>query len=80
MYGLYYGQNNLEIWKNHAPSLQTPLQSSVIKKAQYWHQKKHTHRSMEEHTEPRNKSMHLWSINQRQGRQEYAVEKRQSLQ
>ena len=34
---------------------------------------------MEEDREPRNKSMHLWSINL-QKRQEYTMKKRQSLQ
>ena len=41
---------------------------------------KQTHRSMEQDREPRNKPMHLWSINLWQRRQEYTMEKRQSLQ
>ena len=39
-----------------------------------------TYRSMEQNKELRIKPTHLWSINLRQRRQEYRVEKRQSLQ
>ena len=35
---------------------------------------------MEQNREPRNKPTHLWSINLQQWRQEYTMEKRQSLQ
>ena len=35
---------------------------TVIKTVWYWH-KKHTHRSMEQNGELRNKPMNLWSIN-----------------
>ena len=38
-----------------------------------------TERSIEQAREPRNKSMHLWSINLQQRRQEYELEKKQSL-
>ena len=41
---------------------------------------KQTYSSVEQNREPRNKHMHLWSINLWQMRQEYTVEKRQSLQ
>ena len=34
---------------------------------------------MEQDRKPKNKSIHLWSINLRQGRQEYTMEERQSL-
>ena len=35
---------------------------------------------MEEDRKPRNKPMHLWSINLQQRRQDYTMEERQSLQ
>ena len=41
---------------------------------------KETHRSMEQHKNPRNKSMYLEPINLRHSRQEYTMEKRHSLQ
>ena len=41
---------------------------------------KQTYGSVEQNRDPRNKPTHLWSINLRQRRQEYAMEKRQSLQ
>ena len=41
---------------------------------------KQTYGSMEQNREPRNKPTHLWSINLRQRRQEYTMEKRHSLQ
>ena len=40
---------------------------------------KQTHRSMKQNREPRNKPMHLWSINLWQGRREYTMEESQSL-
>jgi len=53
----------------------------------YWHDidiKKHTHTpkyvSMEQGRKPRNISMHLWLINLWHRKQEYTMEKRQSLQ
>ena len=36
---------------------------------------KQTYRSMEQDRKPRNKPTHLWSINLRQKRQEYTMEK-----
>ena len=39
---------------------------------------KQTYRAMEQDREPRNKPMHLWSINLRQRRPEYTMEKRQN--
>ena len=41
---------------------------------------KQIHRSMEQNREPRNKPMHIWSINLQKRRQEYTMEKVQSLQ
>ena len=40
-------------------------------------QKQKCIRSMEQDRKPRNKSTHVWSINLRQRRQEYTMEKRQ---
>ena len=42
--------------------------------------KKSTHKSVEQNTNPSNKSTPLWSINLGQKSQEYTVEKRQSRQ
>ena len=39
-----------------------------------------THRSMKQDREPGNKVTHLWLINLQQNRQEYTMEKIQSLQ
>ena len=45
---------------------------------------KQTYQPMEQNIQPRKKKkkdhIHLWSINLQQRRQEYAIEKRQSLQ
>ena len=41
---------------------------------------KHTHRSTEQNGEPRNKHIHVWSINLWQRRQEYARKKSLSPQ
>ena len=41
---------------------------------------KQTYRSMEQNREPRNKLIHLQSINLQQRRQEYTMEETQSLQ
>ena len=40
---------------------------------------KQTYGSMEQNREPKNKLTHLWTINLRQRRKEYTVEKRQSV-
>ena len=41
---------------------------------------KQKYRSMEQDRKARNKPTHLWSINLQQRRQDYTIEKRQSLQ
>ena len=41
---------------------------------------KQTHRLMEQNREPRNGPTYLWPTNLRQSREEYPMEKRQSLQ
>ena len=66
-------------WRNQAPWLQTILQSYSNQDSMLWAQKQN-YRSMEQDRKPRNKPMHLWSINLQQKRQEYTMEKRQPLQ
>ena len=64
----------------HYPSkLQTILQSYSNQNSMVLVQKQ-TYGSMERNREPRNKPTHIWSINLQQRRQEYTMEKRQSLQ
>ena len=59
-------QSNLEkeeqSWRHHAPWFQAILQSYSNQNSMVLGQKQ-THRSMEHNREPRNKLMHLWSIN-----------------
>ena len=49
-------------WMYHMPWFQTILQSYSNQNSMVLAQKQ-THRSMEQNREPRNKHMHLWSIN-----------------
>ena len=76
-------QSNLEkekwCWSNQAPWLQTILQNYSHQNSTVLAQKQ-TYRSMEQAIKPRNKPRHLRSINLQQRRQEYTMEKRQSLQ
>ena len=65
--------------RNHMPWLQSILQSYSNQNGMVLAQKL-IHRSMEQNGQPRYKPMHLWSINLQQRRQEYTMEKIQSLQ
>ena len=64
--------------RNQAPWFQTTLQSYSHQNSMVLAQRQ-THRSLEQDRKPRNKPMHLWSINLQQRRQEHTM-KRQSLQ
>ena len=66
-------------WRNHAPWLQTILQSYSNQDNMVVAQKQ-KYRSMEQDRKPRDKPMHLWSTNLWQRRQEYTMEKRQYVQ
>ena len=76
-------QSNLEkdkqSWRNQAPRLQTILQSYSHQNSMVLAQKQ-KYRSMEQDRKPRNKPTQLQSINLQQRRQDYIIEKRQSLQ
>ena len=67
------------IWRYNAPRLQSILQSFSNQNTVVLAQKQ-THSSMEQNRQPWNKSTYLGSINVPQSRQEYTMEKRQSLQ
>ena len=71
-------QSNLEKeewnWRNHPAWLQATLQSHSHQDSMVLAQ-----RSMEQYRKPRDKSTHLWMPYLWQRRQEYTMEKRQSL-
>ena len=76
-------QSNLEkekqSWRNQALWLQTILQSYSNQDSMVLAQKQ-KYRSMEQDRKPRVKPTHIWSTYLWQRRQEYSMEKRQSLQ
>ena len=75
-------QSNLEKeewnWRNQPAWLQTILQSHSHQDSTLMAQKQ-KNRSMEQNRKPRDKFMHLWTPYLWQRRQEYTIEKRQSL-
>ena len=74
--------NNLEkedrSSRNQSPRPQTILRSYSNQDSLALAQKQ-IHRSVEQERKPRNKPMHLRSVNLRQSRQEYTMRKRQTL-
>ena len=75
-------QSNLEKeewnWRNQAAWLQALLQSHSHQDSMVLAQRQ-KYRPMEQNRKPRDKSAHLWTPYLRQRRQEYTMEKRQSL-
>ena len=75
-------QSNLEKeewnWRNQPAWLQALLQSHSHQDSMVMAQRQ-TYRSMEQNRKPRDKSTHLWTSYLWQRRQEYTMEKRQSL-
>ena len=75
-------QSNLEKeewnWRNQPAWLQALLQSHSHQDSMVLAQRQE-YRSMEQNRKPRDKSMHLWTPYLWQRRQEYTMEKRQSL-
>ena len=74
-------QSNLEKewnWRSQPAWIQTILQSYSHQDSMVLAQRQ-KYRSMEQNRKPRDKSMHLWTPYFWQRRQEYAMEKRQSL-
>ena len=75
-------QSNLEKeewnWRNQPAWLQTILQSNNHQDSMVLAQRQKC-RSMEQNRKPRDKPMHLWTPYLWQRRQEYTMEKRQSL-
>ena len=57
-----YPEKEKWIWRNQVPQLQVILQSYSHKNSMLLAQKQN-YRSMEQDRKPRNKPMHLWSIN-----------------
>ena len=75
-------QSNLEKeewnWRNQPAWLQAPLQSYSHQDSMVLAQRQ-KYRAMEQNRKPRDKSTHLWTPYLWQRRQEYTMEKRQSL-
>ena len=72
-------QNEKRSLRNQAPWLQTILQSYSNQGSMVLAHK-HKYRSMEQDRMPRDKPTHLWLPNLWQRKEEYTMEKRQSLQ
>ena len=72
-------QSNLEKEKVGGIIIQVILQSCSNQNNMGLAQKE-THRSMEQNRKSRNKTTIIWSINLQQTREDYPMEKRQSLQ
>ena len=65
-------------WRNQPARLQNILQSYSHQDSMLLAQRQ-KYKSMEQNRRPRDKSMHLWTPYLRQRRQEYTMEKKQSL-
>ena len=75
-------ENKEPSW-SHNPSKTSyhPTKLQQSKHHTFWYKNRHfSNRLMEQNKRSRNKSMHLWSINLWQRRQEYIMGKRESFQ
>ena len=70
-------QKNKAAGRHHLPQLQTMTKVQQSRKRDIG--TKTDIRSMQQSREPRNKPMHLWSINLQRKRQKYTVKKRPSI-